>query len=142
MKRGSRVIVTVCLFIVFFYSFEGWAVDWKLIGTSWETDYFYDPQGVSRLSQEIVQVWMKKIYGEKKVKEFIKGIGPEFKELSYDLSLIEVNCSEKKFRLLAFSYYNQDGSLISSITSDSSSWNFIAPDSILEALFDIVCDSH
>lgn len=82
------------------------------------------------------------IYGEKRVKEYIKGIGPEFKELSYDLSSMEFNCSEKKFRLLTFSYYNQNGSLISSFTSDSSSWNFIFPDSILEALFNIVCDRY
>ena len=91
------------------------------------------------LSKDIVQVWIKKIYGEKKVKEFIKGIGPEFKELSYDNSLIEFNCSEKKSRLLTFSYYRQDGDLITSFTPDSSSWNFIVPNSILEALFNIVC---
>jgi len=118
------------------------ASDWKLVGTSWETGYFYDPQKVSRLSQDIVQVWMKKNYGEKRVKEFVKGVGPEFKELSYDISLIEFNCSEKKSRLLTFSYYRQDGGLITSFTPDSSSWNFIVPDSILEALFTIVCDGH
>ena len=141
--RIKIILAAVLGFSVFFFlSVEGWAADWKLIGTSWETDFLYDPQSVSLLSQDNVKVWVKKIYGEKKVKEYIKGLGPEFKELSYDFSLIEFNCSEKKFRLLAFSYYNQDGGLISSFTPDSSFWNFIVPNSILDALFNIVCEGH
>ena len=141
-KMRKIILTTIALMLL---SSAGYGVaDWKLIGTSWETDYYYDPQSVSLLSQDIVRVWMKKIYGEKTVKEYIKGVGPEFKELSYDLSLIEFNCSEKKSRLLNFSYYNQDGGLISSFTpdSDSSSWNFIVPNSILDALFIIVCESR
>jgi len=142
-KVNMRKIIlsTIAMLLL---SSVGYGADWKLIGTSWETDYYYDPQSEQVLSKDIVQVWIKKIYGEKKVKEFIKGIGPEFKELSYDNSLIEFNCSEKKSRLLNFSYYNQDGGLISSFTpdSDSSSWNFIVPNSILDALFIIVCESR
>jgi len=130
------ILSTIAMLLL---SSVGYGADWKLIGTSWETDYYYDPQSEQVLSKDIVQVWIKKIYGEKKVKEFIKGIGPEFKELSYDNSLIEFNCSEKKSRLLTFSYYRKDGGLITSFTPDSSSWNFIVPNSILEALFNIVC---
>jgi hypothetical protein len=123
-------------------SSAGYSADWKLIGTSLETDYYYDPQSIQLLSQDIARVWMKKIYPKKKVQEYIKGIGPEFKELSYDESLIEFNCNENKNRRLTFTYYNQDGGVISTSTSDSSSWNFIVPDSILEALFNIVCGSR
>ncbi len=133
------ILATIALVLL---SSVGYGADWKLIGTSWETDYYYDPQSVQLLSKDIVRVWMKKSYGEKRVQEYIKGIGPEFKELSYDESLIEFDCSENKNRLLTFSYYNQDGGVISTFTPDPSSWNFIVPDSILEALFNIVCGSR
>ena len=93
------ILSTIAMLLL---SSVGYGADWKLIGTSWETDYYYDPQSEQVLSKDIVQVWIKKIYGEKKVKEFIKGIGPEFKELSYDNSLIEFNCSEKKISTFNF----------------------------------------
>jgi hypothetical protein len=136
-----RKIILTTMFLMLLSS-AGYGADWKLIGTSWETDYYYDPQSIQLLSKDIVRVWMKKIYAEKSVQEYIKGIGPEFKELSYDHSLIEFNCSEKKNRLLTFTYYNRDGGVISTFTSDSSSWNFIVPNSILEALFNIVCSGR
>ena len=142
MRGRYGVIFAVLGFIVFF-AIEALAADWVLYGTSTDgSSHYYDPQSIKWVSQDIVRVWKKMSFSKKGVQDMPKKNGPEHKEWNYTIGLWEYSCSEKKFRLLSATNYNQGGGVISSFTYDSSSWDFIVPESIDETLFNIVCGSR
>jgi hypothetical protein len=139
MKRKITIIAFLG-FIIFFLSMEAQAVDWKLCGTTVKGDsLYYEPQSIKWVAKDIVQVWEKTSYSEKRVPDAIRKLGPAYNELSYAIALGEFNCIEKKCRTLSLSYYNQYGVVIGSFTYDSPSWSFTVPGSMNEALFNIVC---
>ena len=141
--KGKITIFAVFLFLVSLFFMDAWAVDWVFCAKSKEgLYYYYDPQSIKRASKDFVQVWTKGVYGEKSVQEYIKKLGPAYKELSYAVVLSEFNCSEKKYRFLSITEYNQGGGVITSATNNSSSWHFIVPHSLNERLFNIVCGSR
>lgn len=137
MKRRYGVFFAAFVFLVFFFSMEARAVDWVLYTTSPDgCCYYYDPQSIRRVSEDIVRVWEKIVYSEK----YIKKLGPKYFELSFDISLVEYNCSEKKYRLLSLSEYSKNEGIIEGLTTyDSHSWDFIVPGSVVEPLFNIIC---
>ncbi len=141
MKGKYIATFAVFAFIVFFFSIEAKADDWAFYSTSTAGDsYYYDPQSVKRVSEDIVQVLIKNVYGEKSLEKMIKRHGVN-NEPSYSVSLSECNCKEKKLRILSHSDYSEDGTVIysSSPSEDSSSWNFVYPFALNDALFNIVC---
>ena len=140
--RRKTTLFAVFGFIIFF-AIEAQAADWVYYatGSADGCSFYYDPQSIKRVSEDIVQVWEKKVFTEKDAKKAINELGPEFKELSFDKCLKEFNCNEKKSRTLSVIYYNKDGGVIESVSS-ASSWDFVVPDSGVEALFNIVCGGH
>ena len=47
---------------------EVWGADWKFFGSAKDGLYFYDPQSITRPSENIVRVWTKTSYNEMGVK--------------------------------------------------------------------------
>jgi hypothetical protein len=137
--KGKITIFAFLGFIIFFLSMEAKAVDWVFCAKSKEGLYYYDPQGIKQASKDIVQAWTKLVYTEKSVQEHIKKLGPAYNELSYAIALGEFNCSEKKYRFLSITEYNQGGGVIASVTNNFSTWHFVVPHSVNERLFNIVC---
>lgn len=140
--KGKITIFAIFLFIVFF-AIEAQAVDWVSYAET-EGGYFicyYDPQSIKQISKDVVQVWQKTSYSKKGVQNMIETFGPAYKEVSYAVELGEYNCSEKKLRYLSTTFYKQDGAAIIR-SSDASSWGFVAPESMSEILFNVVCGSH
>ena len=138
MKRRYGVVFAVIVFVVSF-AIEARVVDWKYVGTGWSSLHYYDAQSIKWVSTDIVQVWEKISYRKKAIQSHIKKFGPEYKKLSYCISLWEFNCSEEKSNLLESTDYNQDRGVIHSYTYDSPSWHLITPGTVEEQLFNIVC---
>jgi hypothetical protein len=139
--KGRITILAVLGFIISF-AVEARVVDWKYVGRGESALHYFDPQSIKWVSKDIVWVREKISYREKGVQSHIKKFGPEYKKLSYCISLWGFNCSEEKSNLLESTDYNQDGGVIHSYTYDSPSWHFITPDSVDEQLFNIVCGSR
>ena len=61
------------------------------------------------------------------------------KSVDYSEILHELDCSERKYRVLSLNYYNFSGESIVEFARSSSTWDFINPGSILENLYKEVC---
>jgi hypothetical protein len=117
---------------------EVWGADYKFFGGSESYKGYYDVQSITRTSQNIVRVWTRWNFTEKGITECVKYLGKEYENVSYLLLLEEINCAEKKMRLLSVSYYDNNGATITSNYSPQEE-RFINPDSLNESLYKVVC---
>jgi len=112
--------------------------DWKLYC---ETDFFisyYDKETINRTSKNIVRVWVKEVNTEKGVTDMVEHFGEEYKNCDYVKKLCEIDCAEKRIRVISSAAYSRAGEVI--ISDDSpGKWKFIVPKSEGEALNKIVC---
>jgi hypothetical protein len=56
----------------------------------------------------------------------------------YTLAHFELNRPKRRFRVIAVIEYAADGDVLNSAQSSTGSWNEVVPDSIVEAVFNIV----
>ena len=121
---------------------EAWGEDWKFCTQSEDgTMYYYDATRVTHVSEGVVKFWGKAIPSPEAVKKFLK-IDPKFKGLHHIISLIEMNCNERKRRSLWIIFYDKNGVAIENvdITRGESNWEIIPPGSAQEDLFATLCE--
>ena len=94
-----------------------------------------------RSSQDIVEVWTKSEYTEKGVADLVKKFGKHYENLSYSLELWEINCAEKKHRLLSITAYSEEGNILYTDQAGSRPppWKIIPRGSIEESLYGALC---
>jgi hypothetical protein len=138
VKSLSRLgIVFVVIGLIVFANAEVWGLDWKYYGTDEEGSYFYETESMTRLSQNIVRVWVQSIYTEEGVSHWVREGGKEFQNLNFSLILSEYNCRERSIRHLRIVFYSKDDEVFYPIKNDE--WHFFVPDSMSEILFKEVC---
>jgi len=119
------VIFAIIGLAIFTYA-EVWGADWKFFQVTKSTEdvgglpvfgniHFYDATSVAHPSKNIVRVWTKTFHvGKDQI------FPPETKDrpyetlnslkLSYSTNLIEINCSERRFKSLkAFVFFEGEG---------------------------------
>lgn len=142
MKRNYKAVFVAFLFVVFFYSGEGWTVDWVLFSYSpMGSSAYYDKENIKWISKDVVQVWTKISYSEKDIQDWTKKWGPTYKKLSYTIALKEYNCGEKRGHTLSAIYYEQNEVPIVNYV-EPTSWISVVPGTMDETLFNIVCTSR
>ncbi len=112
--------------------------DWKLYS---ETDFFvsyYDKETINHISKNIINVWVKEVNTEKGITDMVNRFGEEFKNCDHIKKLYEVDCAEKRIRVLSSVAYSRAGEVIISYDSPGQ-WIFIVPKSEGEALHKTVC---
>ncbi len=135
MKSLSVKSGMILIGFIIFGSVEVRGEDWKYYGITEWYYCFYDAQSVTRPSKNIVRVLVRWRYTE-------KGILNEMKEehterVAYSESLWELDCLERKHRLLSMTKYSPMRDGISSGTG-SSEWGFTHPESMMD-LYEEVC---
>ena len=90
-----------------------------------------------RLSEKSVRVWVKVIFSEIGVGRLIERLGESYKDLEHSAVFMELDCRNKMRRFLSKSNYSRDGMRLYSVSDPT---EFIRPESLNEALFEIVCD--
>ncbi len=138
---GRQEVILIGL-IIFGYA-EAWGADWKVYGTP-ESDigvFYYDAGSITHPSKNIVRVSTKTIFSKKGVAERVEEFGEGYRNLSHAVFLREVNCVEKKSRVLRLTWYDKDGHVLASFQDKSkgAKWSIINPDSITEVLYQAVC---
>ena len=123
--------------LVLFGHTEGWGVDWKYYGTNEDGSYFYDTESMTRLSKNLVEVWVQSAYTEKSRSHWVKEGGTGFQDLDFTLISLELNCVERSARYLRIVFYSKSGKVFHPMDNDE--WHFIAPDSMTETLSKEVC---
>jgi len=141
MKPLLVKLVVVLIGLAIFGYAEVWGADWRIYAKpeSGIGVYYYDADGITRPSKNIVRVWEKVVYSAKGVKRYVEESGKRYENLSHSLNLWEFDCVEKKERILQTTEYSKDGTVLSSTQSQKTPWNFISPTSIGEALYEAVC---
>ena len=138
MKSLSVKLGVILIGLSIFSYSEAWGANWKLYS---ETDFFssyYDRETVNRTSENIVRVWVKEVNTEKGMTDMVNRFGEEFKNCDHIKKLYEIDCTEKRIRILSSAAYSRAGEVI--ISDDSpSKWISIMPKSEGEALHKTVC---
>jgi hypothetical protein len=142
MKSLSvRLGVILVIGIVIFGCAGMQAADWRLFAET-QADIgmiYYDAANITHPSKDIVRTWVRLVYSKDGVALQVKELGKRYEDLSYTLSLLEVNCAAKKNRVLQSTSYSRDGNVISSNQSQQTEWSLIIPGSIGETLHKTVC---
>jgi hypothetical protein len=96
---------------------------------------------MTRSSQGIMQVRTKLVYTEKGITEMVINYGKHYKDLSYSLELWEINCAEKKHRLLSNTAYSVEGNILYTDQAGSRlpPWKSISRGSVDESLYKALC---
>jgi len=117
---------------VFGYS-EIYGADWKFLKTSFQGEFFYDTERITRSSENIVGVWLKIVYS----REFKEKEGLD--NLNQTVGLWEINCRDKQVCLLSTSHYSVEGEISPPQVWLPPEWKSIGPDTIMDPLYKELC---
>lgn len=131
----------ILLFVTLFLEYNGFAQDWVYIGSdNDENKYYVKSTYVTKdVYEGSIKLWIKK---EMK-KVTIKKNGKPINYLNAkELQLFEIDCNEKKIKIVSSIVYNSQGKVVDSWTlrDYEQEWNDIVPDSIGEAISDKTCE--
>jgi hypothetical protein len=142
--KASSVKLGIILIIIGFVilSCAGvYGADWRSYAKTDLYECFYDAENMIRSSPDIVEVWTKSEYTERGVIEMVKEFGKHYENLSYSLELWEMNCAEKKDRLLSITAYSLEGNIL--YTDEAGGhlppWKIISRESVEESLYNALC---
>lgn len=126
-KLQTKIPTAIILFLVSLVTFAQTSDNWRLATWSDETAHYYDPSRITRPKPNIIRVWIRVDRNWKS------------NQIEKSIELTEFHCSERKIRKLQTTKYDSNDKVLSSISSESSSWSFVIPDTIGERLLEIFC---
>jgi len=129
-------VILIGLFI--FGDAEVRGEDWKEFAKNERAFCYYDAESISQPSKNIIKVEVKFEYTKIGITEFVNTFGDKFNKLDNSKSLYEVNCLEKKYRILELVFYSKDGNVLDTI-SYPSEWKYNTRESVSDALDITVC---
>jgi hypothetical protein len=135
----------ICLGIILLSVHTAWTEDWRYYDTANVGDMYYDKSGIRNAGKNIVSVRTKCILNEQgKAKYYtvLKSLNKtpdNASRLSYSITLMELDYTNKKIRDMSLVFYDDAGhAAYSSPLDDPSDWAEIAPDTIGAKLFNLV----
>jgi len=136
----SLMVKFLWIGLILFCNVEVWGADWKLFAETDSYECFYDVEDAAPSSNNIVDVWTKLEYKEKGINGIVKKFGKHYADLCYSLELWEINCREKKERILSITEYSAEGKILyASSAEGKSAWKAIPRKSVDENLYKAVC---
>jgi hypothetical protein len=135
------VIVSAVMGLTIFSNVAVWGRDWKLFAETDLYECFYDADDTAPSSGNIVDVWTKLEYTKKGVDGIVAKFGKHYADLSYSLELWEVNCAQKKDRILSITEYSAEGKILYADSAEEKlpPWKIIPRQSVDESLYKAVC---
>ncbi len=135
-----RITLIIIGFVIFSLA-EAQAADWRLYA---KTDLYvclYDAEDMIRSSGDNMEVWTKLEYTQRGILEMVKKFGKHYKNLNYSQELWEINCAEKKDRLLSVTAYTAEGNILYTDQAGSRPppWKIISRESVEESLYRALC---
>jgi len=112
--------------------------DWKIYGETNGGKIFYDAKSIRFLSKDIVRVRVKLEYTDWGIAEMVKAFGDRYKNFGHEITVEEINCSDKKIRILSSTYYNKEGNILFT-NSQEGEWQFIVPELGVVQFYKTIC---
>lgn len=114
------------------------AADWNMYGLNKGEAYLYDKHTL-KYNGDMVRVWTRLVLNEKSIGDLTNLLGKKYEGVSYSNYLEEVQCADKKIRVLSIVFYNKENDVLGSVNYDDSNWVAIPPESIFDRLHGKVC---
>jgi hypothetical protein len=146
MKSLSVKFGVILIGLIIFSYAEVWGEDWKYFGAGGKgTFWWYDTQGVTYHPNRVIEVWIKKVKADEIMdmaksgeKITVSELEQMTLEMSYERSLIEIDCVDKTLTHLQKFNYDSKG-VLKSGESKLDSKKSISPNSLAERLYKAVC---
>ncbi len=136
----SLIVMCLCIGLILSCNVEGWGADWRLFAETDLYECFYDAEDTAPSSNNIVDVWAKLEYTKKGVAGIVKKFGKHYADLCYSLELWEINCGEKKERILSITEYSAEGKILYASSAEGRPvWKIVPRQSIDESLYKAIC---
>ena len=140
MKSLSITFWVILIGLVIFGYAEVWGEDWVRYGKRKIASYYYNQQSVTRQSEDIVKVWNKIVFTKKGVEKIVERLGKSYENAGYDISLKEINCTDKTQRSISSNIYSRKGELLSTPPYNIE-WEPITQGTLSDILLQKVCNS-
>ncbi len=144
LSAGFGIIVAVILLSGLLNETRG--AEWILYEMGQNRDlFYYDKDSVSISDKGVVEVWTKTIFSEKGrddlIKQFEKrGLSTKgLESVIHSIDKYEIECSNSKYRMVAYVDYGEDGQIIMKGQDDTMYWVDVIPESVFESLMKILC---
>jgi len=148
MKSLSVKLGVILIGLAIFTHAQAWGEDWEKYAENEKIHCCYDAESVthfdggslSQPSKDIIRVWVKFEYTDIGLTDpvLVKKFKKKINELDNSKLLYEINCVDRKYRILESMYYSKDGSVLR-MNSIPSSWKHIIRESLNDALCKAVC---
>jgi len=138
MRMRCGVILAIIGFL-FISSSKGWGADWESFGGNATADFYYDTENITHPSKDVIRVYVKRLYTEKGVSDLVGVLGVKFKTVRHSVDSYEVQCGDKKFRLLSSVVYSTDEEILESFNYQEPTWKVIVPESVIDTLYKTLC---
>lgn len=148
MKLSSVKLGMILFGLIIFSYAEAWGADWikymenERIICCYDAESLtrFDGESLSQPSKNIIKVWVKFEYSDIGLTDpvLVKKFKKKINELDNSKLLYEINCVDRKYRILESMYYSKDGSVLR-MNSIPSSWKHIIRESLNDALCKAVC---
>ncbi|MEN6509594.1 MAG: surface-adhesin E family protein [Smithella sp.] len=131
--------------IFFLFASQALAEDWTYYDTALAGTMYYDKSNIFEAKKGVLSVWTKNILSTDSKNQYFSILNKIDKapddpsKLSYYRSLMEIDCTNKKFRYVHVVFYDEQDNIIhASSENETSEWNTIEPDSVGEKLMNLV----
>jgi len=134
-------VILVVIGLTLFGRGRAWGADWTLFAETDLYECFYDAEDTTPSSGNIVDVWTKLEYTKEGITGIVKKFGKHYADLSYSLELWEINCAERKDRILSITEYSAEGKILyaNSVKGHLPAWKIISRESVDARLYKAVC---
>lgn len=137
MNRSTMSVFLIAFIFLFAFYADGYGAQahwWEFSRDEAQISYCDNGQ-IKKVSRGVFQAWTK----TKLLKKGAVGaLGEKFRDVDVVLELWEINCPERKTRLMKAVFYSPAGKIVGSINK-SGIWRDVPPESRNERLFGIVC---
>jgi hypothetical protein len=137
------IVLLTYMLVLPCYSKDVNGAEWKFYFKS-QNLYFYDAQSINYLPDNSVRVFIKIISEaeEGRVRELtnLQKVDPTVPDnWPYWTILYEINCKDRTFKVLQLTQYNTKNETIYTTSIEKPSFNYISPETMMEALSKNVC---
>jgi len=140
MKSLSLTLGVILIGLLIFRYAEVWGEDWVRYGKRRIGSYYYNQQSVTRQSEDIVRAWNKIVFTKKGVEKIVERLGKSYENAGYDISLKEINCTDKTQRSISSNIYSRKGELLRTPPYNIE-WEPITQGTLSDILLQKVCNS-
>lgn len=113
--------------------------DWRVYARSEFGSYYYDAENVNRFRKDFIRVWQKVVLGNRGTANLVNELGKEYENVYEAIILREIDCVDKKSRILELTFCSEEGRVIKKESYKPIGWDSILPDSVDDMLHQAVC---